>query len=155
MSRITTIAETILGWTLLTVGIAGLVLPGPGLLTILAALIVLSRRYAWARRRVDSLREAAIQTAVDSVQSWWKITLSCLGAAALLAAGALWEWHPDAPAWWPLSPSWWLPGGRAVGTTLLISGITAFATITYGLRNFRRTENTDPRPESKASKSAR
>ncbi len=45
--------RTILGSALILAGIAMLLLPGPGLVTIAAGLLVLSREYAWARRRYE------------------------------------------------------------------------------------------------------
>ena len=39
------------GWLLLVVGIAALVLPGPGLLGVFAGLALLSQQYEWAERR--------------------------------------------------------------------------------------------------------
>ena len=44
---------------LLVAGIAMLVLPGPGWLTIAAGLAVLATEFAWARRWLDQLKEGA------------------------------------------------------------------------------------------------
>ena len=46
----------VVGWLLLLVGIAALVLPGPGLLLMFAGLAVLSQQYAWAERWVDPIQ---------------------------------------------------------------------------------------------------
>ena len=43
----------IVGWTLLVVGIAALVLPGPGLLMMAGGIVLLSQQYEWAERRVE------------------------------------------------------------------------------------------------------
>jgi hypothetical protein len=45
------------GFTLLVVGIAMLVLPGPGMLTILLGLGLLAAEYVWARRLLDRLKQ--------------------------------------------------------------------------------------------------
>lgn len=45
------------GFTLLILGIAMVVTPGPGWLTILLALGVLAAEFVWARRLLDRLKE--------------------------------------------------------------------------------------------------
>jgi uncharacterized protein (TIGR02611 family) len=47
---------TAVGFTLLVAGAAMLVLPGPGVLVIVAGLAVLSKEYAWARRPLNAMR---------------------------------------------------------------------------------------------------
>ena len=49
------IAVTLIGVGLLLAGLAMLVMPGPGILVVIAGLAVLGTEYAWARR---ALREA-------------------------------------------------------------------------------------------------
>jgi hypothetical protein len=44
------------GFTLLILGVAMLVLPGPGILTILGGLGILAAEYVWARRLLDRLK---------------------------------------------------------------------------------------------------
>lgn len=44
------------GAALILAGVALLVLPGPGLLVIVAGLALLATEYAWARRRLDHVR---------------------------------------------------------------------------------------------------
>lgn len=53
------IIKIVLGFTLLAVGVALLVLPGPGWLTILFALALLAAEFAWARRLLDRLKSTA------------------------------------------------------------------------------------------------
>jgi len=50
------VAITVVGFALLLAGVAMLVLPGPGLLVILAGLAVLATEYAWAKRRMATVR---------------------------------------------------------------------------------------------------
>ena len=52
---------TILGWVLVLVGVAALVLPGPGLLLLLAGLVVLSQEYEWAERRVEPVKDEGVR----------------------------------------------------------------------------------------------
>lgn len=49
-SRVALIARTVAGAVLLVAGLAMLVLPGPGLLVLVAALTLLAVDYVWARR---------------------------------------------------------------------------------------------------------
>lgn len=50
------VARVVAGWVVLAVGVALLVLPGPGLLVIAGGLLLLSTEYAWAARLLDNVR---------------------------------------------------------------------------------------------------
>jgi hypothetical protein len=125
-----------LGWLLVAAGIAALVLPGPGLLMLFAGLLLLSREYDWARRRVEPVRLRALRGAADSVQTWPRIVFSSLVALALLGFGILWMVQPRTPGWWPLKASYWLLGGSWTGVTLVVSGVLALALLVYSYRRF-------------------
>jgi len=60
------VAVTIAGFALILVGIALLVLPGPGWLLIFAGLAILSTEYVWAQRMLNKAKEQA-QKAKDKV----------------------------------------------------------------------------------------
>lgn len=136
----------LLGWVLVLGGIAALILPGPGLLMIVAGLALLSQQYEWASRRLDPLKRKALQTAADGVETWPRIVASALGAALLIAAGIVWGLQPAVPQWWPLRDSWWLPGGWGTGLSIILSGVIAAALIVYSYVNFREIKATDPTP---------
>lgn len=51
------------GGTLLAAGVAMLVLPGPGLLVMVAGLGLLATEFAWAERRLAQTKQAARRTA--------------------------------------------------------------------------------------------
>lgn len=124
------------GWTLLVAGIAALILPGPGLLMIFAALAVLSQQYEWADRRLAPIKYRALKGAAESVDSVPRIIISLVGVLGLFGAGALWSIDPEVPQWWPL-PEWlWLVGGAATGVTLIASGVIAIALLIYSYRRF-------------------
>ncbi len=125
-----------LGWLLLVVGVAALFLPGPGLLAIFAGLLLLSRQYDWADRRVEPVRLRALRGAAEGVETWFRVVASCCGALMLAALGVLWIVRPDSPRWWLFDDSWWLPGGLWTGVTQIGSAIIALALIIYSFRRF-------------------
>jgi hypothetical protein len=134
------------GWLLVILGIAALILPGPGLLCLFAGLALLSQRYEWAARRVEPVRLAALKGAAQSVQTWPRILMSCLGVAWLVGFGILWIVGPPIPGWWPnwwnRTDKLWLIGGVGAGVSLVVSGILAGALVVYSLRRFRGSETT-------------
>jgi hypothetical protein len=127
----------VVGWTLVVAGIAALVLPGPGLLGIFAGLVILSQQYEWAERRVEPVKQKALEGASDAVQTWPRIVLATIGGLVIVGFGVLWLAQPDAPSWWPVDDDYWLYGGWAPGITLVLSGLFALATIVYSYRRFR------------------
>ncbi len=60
-------AVFVAGVSLLTLGAALLVLPGPGLLVIIAGLAVLATEFAWAERALDTAK-ARTKTATDKLR---------------------------------------------------------------------------------------
>ena len=126
-----------LGWILVVVGIAALVLPGPGLLAIFAGMALLATQYEWAERRLEPVRRAALQTAADGVKTWPRIIMSALFSLCIIAAGIVWGIHPAVPSWWPLANKWWLIGGWGTGATMIGSGIIALGMIIYSYIHFR------------------
>lgn len=62
------IAVFVVGVALLVAGLAMMVLPGPGLLVIIAGLAVLATEFAWAEHLLDTAKEKAGQ-AKDAVTS--------------------------------------------------------------------------------------
>lgn len=141
MARSTRIAKAALiqgaGWVLVLVGLAAMVLPGPGLLALFAGIALLSTQYDWASRRLEPVKKAALRTAADSVASASRIMLSAAMVLLLIAIGILWGVHPPAPSWWPVAERWWLPGGWGAGASLIFSGLVAAAMIVYSFLNFR------------------
>ena len=78
------------GAVLLVVGVLLLVLPGPGLLLVLAGLLLLASEFPALERHVDPVRDRAMKAAEDSVSSPLRIAGSVLAGLALLAAGIVW-----------------------------------------------------------------
>jgi hypothetical protein len=131
----------VLGWLLVLVGLAALVLPGPGLLALFAGVALLATQYEWAERRVEPVKKAALRGAADSVKSWPRIILSIFGVLWLIGFGIVWIIDPDTPSWWPIDEKWWLVGGWAAGVTLVGSGILVAAMIVYSYLHFREIED--------------
>lgn len=128
---------TILGWVLVVVGTAALVLPGPGLLLLLAGLVVLSQEYEWAERRVEPVKEKAFDVAQAGVSSYPRIVFSALGALAIMAAGVIWWVSPEIPEIGPIGPE--LPfGGWATGSSLILSSLIALGLLGYSARRWGR-----------------
>jgi CHASE2 domain-containing sensor protein len=65
MQRTKRLLKIVLGFTLLVIGAAMLVLPGPGWLTIAPGLVVLGAEFIWARRLLKRLNEQAIKLGIS------------------------------------------------------------------------------------------
>lgn len=130
-------ALEIVGWTLMLAGIAALVLPGPGLLMIFGAMLILSQQYEWAERRLAPVERRALLAAAQGVRTLPRIIGSCLGAIWLIGLGVYWVVAPPAPGWWPVDDHWWLLGGIPTGITLIASGFLAVGLLIYSYKRFR------------------
>lgn len=53
------IAVSVVGFVLVALGLVLLVLPGPGLLVVVAGFAVLATEYAWARHALDEAKRRA------------------------------------------------------------------------------------------------
>lgn len=113
-------AVLVAGGILLLVGIALLVLPGPGLLLVLAGLLVLSSEFPALARYVDPVRVRAMHAAEESVSSPLRIAASAVAAAGLVAAGLVWGLLPYLPF-----------GGWAAGSGLILSGVILAALLVW------------------------
>ncbi len=127
---------TLAGWVLVLAGIVALILPGPGLLLLLAGLVVLSQEYEWAERRVETVKKKAFDVARAGVSTFPRIVLSALGAVAVAAVGVLWTLDPEIPELGPIGPS--LPlGGWPTGSSIILSGLVALGLLVYSIKRFR------------------
>ena len=102
----------VIGAALVVVGVVLLVLPGPGLLLVLAGLLTLATEFPAVRRYVDPVRDRAMRAAEDSVKSPLRIAGSVTAGLALIAAGVVW----GVEAWLPF-------GGWGTGSCLILSGL--------------------------------
>lgn len=115
----------LVGAVVLLVGVALLVLPGPGLLLVLAGLVILASEFPALERHVDPVRDRAMKAAEDSVSSPLRIAGSVLVGLGLVAAGIVWGLR--------LFP--WLPWpGWSTGSSLILSGLVLFALLGWSYR---------------------
>ncbi|ANZ40369.1 hypothetical protein BBK82_34450 [Lentzea guizhouensis] len=121
----------ILGTVLLVVGIALLVLPGPGLLLVLAGLVTLASEFPKLERYVDPVRDRAVKAAEDSVSSPVRIAFSVAAGLGLIAAGVVW----GTVTWVPLH-------GWSTGTSLILSGLVLLGLLGWSYRNVRERSGT-------------
>jgi hypothetical protein len=119
--------QALIGGMLLVLGVALLVLPGPGLLVVLAGLIMLSTAFPSLERYVDPVRTRAIKTASGSVSSPWRLAGSILASLALVTGGLVWGLVPGLPY-----------GGWHTGSSVILSGVLLFASLIYALVQVRR-----------------
>ena len=116
----------IAGGTVVLIGVALLVLPGPGLLLVLAGLLILASEFPALERYIDPVRDRAMKAAEDSVSSPLRIAGSVCAGLGLIGAGI---------AWGLLS---WLPfSGWSTGSSLILSGLILFALLIWSYRKVK------------------
>jgi uncharacterized protein (TIGR02611 family) len=127
---------TVIGWVLTIGGVGLLALPGPGLLTLVAGLAILSQEYEWAERRLHPVKQKAFEAAAVGVETWPRIAMSTLGALVLIAVGVVWWVDPEIPELWFLGPR--LPfAGWGSGLSIVLSGFIGLGLLLYSIRRFR------------------
>ncbi|WP_435251301.1 PGPGW domain-containing protein [Streptomyces tendae] len=124
-----------LGALLLLIGVALLVLPGPGLLLVFAGVVLLARAVPALDRFVAPVRVRAMRAAEESVSSRWRIAGSVLVGLFLLAAGVAWGLVPQLPY-----------SGWATGASLLVSGLVLFALLVWSHRRVQAARRGSPPP---------
>ncbi|WP_084742141.1 PGPGW domain-containing protein [Cryptosporangium aurantiacum] len=116
----------VVGVVLVAVGVLLLVLPGPGLLIVLAGLLVLATEFPAVDRYVVPVRRRALRAADDSVSSPLRIAASIAGGLWLIGAGVAWglvDWLPFA--------------GWSAGTSLILSGFIVLGLVVWSYRRTR------------------
>jgi Putative transmembrane protein (PGPGW) len=111
------------GGLLVVAGVVLLVLPGPGLLVVLAGLIVLAREFPAVERHVEPVRSRAMQAAAESVATRPRLAASTFFGCCLVVAGVVWIYDPGVPL-----------GGAGVGVGLVVSGLAVLALLAYSYR---------------------
>ncbi|CAM5674584.1 Transmembrane protein PGPGW OS=Streptomyces tendae OX=1932 GN=GUR47_05960 PE=4 SV=1 [Streptomyces tendae] len=98
-------------------------LPGPGLLLVLAGVVLLARAVPALDRFVAPVRVRAMRAAEESVSSRWRIAGSVLVGLCLVGAGVVWGLVPEVPY-----------SGWATGASLIVSGFVLFALLGWSRR---------------------
>jgi hypothetical protein len=128
----------VLGWVLVAVGLALLVLPGPGLLALVAGVALLAPHYSWAHRVLDPLHDHAVEAAKEGVSTKGRVLVGLAGVLWILGLGAVWLLAPPIPEFslwgWDVGPR--LPGGRAAGIGMLTSGVAGAALLAYSVKRW-------------------
>lgn len=133
------VGRNVLGWGLLALGVAAILLPGPGLLMLLAGLVVLSQEYDWAARRVAPVKRQAFAAAAAGVQTVPRIVISVVAALGLAGVGVVWGLDPQIPRFWIFGPT--LPfGGWSTGVSLIASAAIALGLLAWSFRRFRHAD---------------
>jgi len=127
------IAVLVAGGAVLLVGIVLLVLPGPGMLLVLAGLLILAGEFPAVEKYVDPVQDRAMKAAEDSVSSPLRITGSVLAGLALLAAGVVWGLVPTLPL-----------GGWATGSSLILSGVVLLVLLVHSYRRVQARRTAEP-----------
>ncbi|RBM16076.1 hypothetical protein DEH69_17550 [Streptomyces sp. PT12] len=109
------------GGVLLLVGVALLVLPGPGLLLVFAGLVVLAREFPGLARYVELVEARAMRAAEDSVSSPWRLAGSALVALVLIAGGVMWGLLSDLPF------SNWSTGSALIASGVVLAGLLCWS----------------------------
>ena len=123
----------IAGGLLLVVGVALLVLPGPGLLLVLAGLLVLANGFPKAQKFVAPVEKRAMQAAEESVSSPLRMVFSIGTGVALMAAGVVWWVVPGLPL-----------GGWPTGASLELSGLILLGLLVVSYRRVQAKKTTTP-----------
>lgn len=139
-------SSEVLGWVLVVVGLALLVLPGPGMLALVAGIALLAPHYSWARRLFDPLHDRAVEAAKEGVSTKGRVLVGVAGVLWLTGLGVVWLISPRIPVfvWWGWQVGPRLPGGGAAGIGLIASGIAGGALLAYSVKRwYRGSESPD------------
>lgn len=120
-------AATLVGGVLLLLGAAMMVLPGPGILVIVAGLAVLATEYVWAQRLLKRARTQAEKVQEAAVASPARTGATVLFGVGLLALGLAMTFlrDVDLPFWGPVT-------GGIMAVTAVILLTTTYLTYRAG-----------------------
>ena len=133
------IAVTVVGIVILAVGLVLLVAPGPGLLVILLAMIVLAAEYEWARRHLAAVRARARSAADKAAASRVATAAAVLFGIGAIGLGGVLIFTDVLPL-----------SGVGTGASVALGGLTVLATTAYSVRELRRAEKADENEPAQA-----
>lgn len=126
MKHIKYVVFTTVGIVLVLIGLALLVLPGPGLLVVLVGLVTLATVFPRLDRHVQVVRRHALKAADDSVSSGWRLAGATVLGVLMIAAGVAWALIPGLPF-----------GGWHTGASVILSGLVVLGLLAYSHRRVR------------------
>jgi hypothetical protein len=118
---------------LLLIGVALLVLPGPGFLLIAGALALLSTQFAWARKPLDFAKDKAEAGIEEVAGSRLRTVFAVCCGLVLVAIGIVDLAGVDIP---------WV--NRVSAILLILSGLFLVGTLVYALRRARQERLGEP-----------
>lgn len=133
-----------LGWFLVAAGILMMIMPGPGMLTLVAGVALLSRHYEWAELILDPLHRKAVEGARFGVATIPRIMVSVLGIASVVAVGIIWWMSPTIPEFSVFGVGFGpeLPAaGWVGGTGILFSAGLGVVALVYSIVKYRGTSD--------------
>lgn len=142
-------AVTIAGAALLLVGLAMMVLPGPGILLIVAGLAVLATEYVWARTLLVRAKKEAKKVQEAAVASKARTAGSLLFALALVAIG-VGMLIVDAVSIELINRFW----GPVTGSIMIVTGLILITTTALTLKLAKGQETTHVSPSSTGGSTA-
>ena len=131
---------TVIGVALLIAGMVMLAAPGPGLVVVALALLVLGTEYEWARRHYEHTRRRAEQLAERAVARPLSFTVSTLAGVAMVALGVALVVVEELPG-----------AGLASGVSVSVGGAAVLGSLGYAVVTSRRRGDrtaTPPRPRA-------
>ena len=123
----------VLGIALLLIGVALLVLPGPGFLLIAGALALLSTQFDWAKKPLDYAKDKAEVGIQEVAGSKLRTVFAVFCALVLVAIGIVDLAGVDIP---------WV--NRISAVLLILSGLFLVGTLVYALRRARQETQDEP-----------
>ena len=123
----------VLGIALLLIGVALLVLPGPGFLLIAGALALLSTQFEWAKKPLEYAKHKAEVGIQEVAGSKPRTVFAVFCALVLVAIGIVDLAGVDIP---------WV--NRISAVLLILSGLFLVGTLVYALRRARQESQGEP-----------
>jgi uncharacterized membrane protein len=144
-------AVTILGVALLAVGVALMILPGPGIVLIVAGLAVLATEYVWARALLVKAKRQAESVQQAAVASPLRTAGSVIFALGMVAVGAL-TFLIDNVSWPVLDQQLDKAWGPFMGTVLVVMGLVLLVTTVLTIKAARGEDTTYTGPPLRPSR---
>lgn len=132
-SRVKQALAAVLGAAVTLVGVALLVLPGPGFLLVAAGLAILATQFPWAKRPLHYARVRAEQGVDEIVRSRWRTAFAVVCGLVPLTTGVLTLSGVRLPVVGPYLNG--LTAGSLVASGLFLVGLVAYARLIGGVRD--------------------